>query len=275
MKEVAILGIPVASMPVTAVLTELRAALSAGRQVHLVTVNNEMVMRAQHDRAFRQTLLAADLRVPDSVGMVWAARFLERPGGYLRATWTLLQVAIKPRRSSWPITQTIPGSNLVEDIANMAQTHGYRLYLLGAAPGVAKQAGSVLASRYPRLKVVGSTSGSPDSAADARTCQQITHATAQIVLVAFGPPKQERWISRNLSNLPRPLIAVGVGGTFDYLTGAPAIEGGRPAKQPPRWLRRRGFEWLWRLGTQPHRLQRVLTAFPRFVRAVVRSSNTR
>ncbi|MDP9212281.1 MAG: WecB/TagA/CpsF family glycosyltransferase, partial [bacterium] len=141
-----------------------------------------------------------------------------------------------------------------------------------AGPGVAVAAAEELQKEFPQVRIAGATAGSPQVADDASVRREITESKAEVLFVAYGVPKQEQWIARNLPKLPGPTVAVGVGGSFDYLAKAASLEGGGTATPPPGIVRRRGFEWLWRLVTRPSRWRRVFTAFPLFVRAVVRDA---
>lgn len=192
---------------------------------HLVaTVNSEFVMRAQRDREFAQVLESAGLCLPDGMGVVWAAR---RQGCALR--------------------ETVSGSDLVQPLAAMCARRGFRVFLLGAAPGVAGELAARLQAANPALEVA-SHSGGPDPAQDAETLRLIHEHGAQVLLVAFGAPVQELWIERLRDRLA-VAVAIGVGGTFDYLTGR--------VPRAPAWMRRAGLEWLFRLVRQPWRIRRM------------------
>lgn len=279
MKSADILGVQVDAITKSELLTALRRDLRAGRRVRIVTVTNEIIMRAASDPAYRKIVNAADYRIPDSAGTLWAATYLAKPlrGPFQRirlrtqACWLLLWLAVWPSRAKRVITETVPGSELSLDLAALCATSGYGLYLLGGGPGVAEAAAGRLRERYPKLTVNGSEHGryTPTVPADRKTRASVTAAKPQVVLVAYGAPKQEQWMSRNVGKLPKPVIAMGVGGTLDYIAGTRSVHGGGKAKPPPAAVRRHGFEWLWRLVTQPSRWRRIVTAFPKFVSAVI------
>lgn len=204
------------------------------RQV--VTVNTEFVMEARRNTAFRLCLNEAALNVPDSVGMLFAAR-------------------LQGRR----LTERVGGVELTDALARHAAHHGYRLFLLGAAEGVASQAARALQRRYPGLQIAGTYAGSPHAGDRDAILTRLRQAAPDILFVAYGAPEQELWISQQLALLP-PGVAVGVGGTFDYLAGL------RP--RAPRWMQRMWLEWLFRLITQPWRWRRM-GALPHFAVAVL------
>ena len=201
------------------------AQLVGGGGSHLVaTVNPEFIMRARRDPEFARVLESADLCLADGTGVVWAAR---RQGCSLAA----------------PVT----GTDLVPPLAELCAKRGFRLFLLGADPGVADDLAVRLRVEHPEL-AVAAHAGSPDPSADEATLSLIRAHRAQLVLVAFGAPKQELWIDR-LKDRAGVAVGIGVGGAFDYLTGR--------VPRAPLWMRRAGLEWLFRLVRQPWRIRRM------------------
>jgi N-acetylglucosaminyldiphosphoundecaprenol N-acetyl-beta-D-mannosaminyltransferase len=212
-------------------------AARGGRLRQVATVNPEFVMRARQDAEFRALLNAADLATPDGMGIILAARVLGRP---LRGRTT--------------------GVGLTEALAALAARQGYRLFLLGAAPGVAAEAGRIWAARYPGLQIAGAYPGSPAEDEREEIAARIAAGAADLLFVAFGAPAQDLWIARNRAALPTVRLAMGVGGVFDYVTGR--------APLAPPLVRRVGLEWLYRLYRQPWRWRRQL-ALPIFALAVL------
>jgi N-acetylglucosaminyldiphosphoundecaprenol N-acetyl-beta-D-mannosaminyltransferase len=231
-ERISILGIPVDNVTEDEAVAQITAWLAQGGAHQLVTVNPEFVMEAQHNAAFRRVLLNADLATPDGFGLLLAARWQDTP---LRGRAT--------------------GVALVQRIAALAAARGYRLFLLGAAPGVAEQAAVVLEHRYPGLTIAGCYAGTPHPRHAPVLRQIIAAARPDVLLVAYGHPRQDLWIAANQPHLQIPL-AMGVGGVFDYLTGRVPLA--------PAWLRRLGLEWLYRLARQPRRWRRILVAVPLF-----------
>ena len=212
-------------------LARIQGFIADGRPHQIVTVNPEFVMTAQTDHEFRRIINNAALSLPDGIGVWWASRRLGRP-----------------------LPERVPGVDLVERLAVLSATQGYRLYFLGAMPGVAEQAVAVMRTRHPGMAVAGIYAGSPRPEDEGDIVARIRAQQPHILFVAFGAPAQDHWISRNLEQLGVP-VCIGVGGTFDYIAGI------RPLAPP--LLRRLGLEWLYRLTTQPWRWRRML-ALPRF-----------
>lgn len=236
-----ILGIGIETAPKEEVLRKFEGML-AGRDHHqIVTVNPEFLMEAQHHAAFRDVLRNADCAVADGIGIRFAAQALKQP--------------VPPR---------ITGIELLEDLCRIAAQQGWRVFLLGAGKGIAHGAANTLLERFPTLAIVGIEQGERHwwRLSDFDLRGKINRSHANILFVAYGAPKQDVWIARNLPHLHSVRIAMGVGGTFDFLAGK--------VRRAPALFRNLGFEWLWRLVMQPWRFQRILTATWRFWRAVQR-----
>lgn len=236
------ISIPILGVPIHDVTTEETLALidqfvRDGVPHQLCTVNPEFIMAAQHDTAFKQILNQSTLNLPDGIGVIWAAR-----------------------RLGQPLRERMAGSDLVGTLADRAQQTGWRIFLLGAAEGVAEQAALKLQKRYPQANIVGAYAGSPRVEEEAGIAARIRATQADILLVAYGAPKQDKWIARNMERTG-VAVAMGIGGSLDFIVGT--------QKRAPRWLQRLGLEWLYRLVREPWRWRRQL-ALPRFVWAVLR-----
>jgi N-acetylglucosaminyldiphosphoundecaprenol N-acetyl-beta-D-mannosaminyltransferase len=232
-----ILGLPVNAITYDQWLDLISVWVSGGERVHQVcTINPEFIMIAHGDPNFRNILRRADLCVPDGIGLLWAARHLGRP-----------------------LPQRVTGSDGLPIIAERAAREGWRLYFLGAAPGVAEQAAEILRVRHPDLQIAGTYSGSPAPEEEDEIVQRVNASGADILFVAYGAPRQDKWIARNTPRL-RVKMAMGVGGTFDFIAGT--------IPRAPAWMQRLGLEWLFRLYLQPWRIKRM-SRLPRFVLAVL------
>lgn len=191
---------------------------------HLVaTPNPEIVQRASKDRAFADILARADLVVPDGVGVIYAAKILGRP---LRAR--------------------VPGIDLASALLGRVAGTGKRLFLLGAAPGVAEQAAVNLRAAYPGLVVCGTHDGYFQE--DGPVVDAIRQAGADIVFVCLGAPKQEKWIAAN-GEAAGARLYLGLGGSLDVFAGK--------VDRAPERFQRLGLEWLYRLMKEPSRIGRM------------------
>lgn len=235
---ITLLGVRIDDVTMDETIAHIAGLIAAGETHQVVTVNPEFVMTAQQDAAFKAVLNEAALAVPDGVGLRLAARLTRQT-----------------------LRGHVPGVELCERIAAGSARHGWRLYLLGAAPGVAEEAAAALGRRFAGVVIAGCFAGSPRPADEPEIRARLQAARPDVLLVAYGAPAQDLWIARNQPQLSIP-VAIGVGGTFDYLSGR--------VPRAPRWLRRLGLEWLFRLIRQPWRWRRIWTAVVRFPLAVWR-----
>lgn len=209
------------------------------KKSHLVvTPNAEMIMMANQDKQLADIINHADLVVPDGAGVVWAARY---------------------QGDSMP--ERVAGYDLIQNLLVEAAKEKYTIYMLGGAPGIAEQAKQRAQERYPGVQIVGTRNGfftkkeEPDIISNIRACQP------DILLVALGVPRQEKWLTEYKEQLNVP-VSIGVGGTFDVMAGA--------VRRAPIWMQHANLEWLFRLLSEPKRAIRML-ALPRFVMKVVAS----
>lgn len=224
MENVTILGCRLDVVGWSEIINFCRQALSGSSAKQIITLNGEFVLDAQRDQEFKDVINKAELVIADSTNVAWAARFR---GANINPT---------------------PGIDLVWRLAELAAQEAISLYLLGAKPGVAKAASEALVKKYPQLKIAGYSNADPD---DREAAAKIKHSGADVVLVAYGAPTQDRWIAKHKAATGAKLL-VGVGGSFDMIAGQ--------LPRAPRWLRVLHLEWLWRLVLQPSRWKRIWRA---------------
>ncbi len=205
----------------------------AGKQAMVVTANPEILLEAKRNPAYWHVLHQADLRLVDGFGL--------RLFGLLQKT--------KPIR--------VTGIQFAEALLQYALAHNWKVALLGGQQGIADKAVWEIRKSYPKLQITSEQGGtvSATGSEDEKTNEakfRLTQYAPDVLLVAFGHPKQEAWIVKNLSDLPSVKVAVGVGGTFDYWSGE--------KKRAPSWMQTIGLEWLWRLVTEPKRWKRIWNA---------------
>ncbi len=239
-KRLRILDVPVDSITYKTWLQAIDRWIRAGGSArHVCTVNPEFIMIAQQDPIFFAILQRAAVCVPDGVGLLWASRYL-----------------------GLPLPERVTGSDGVPYIARHAAERGWKIFFLGAAPGVAEQAAAILQQRCPGLNVAGTYGGSPAAGEEDHIVELVNSSGADILFVAYGAPEQDKWIARNLPRL-QVSMAMGVGGSLDFIAGL--------VPRAPKWMRQRGLEWLYRLLRQPWRWRRMLR-LPRFILAVRRQA---
>jgi N-acetylglucosaminyldiphosphoundecaprenol N-acetyl-beta-D-mannosaminyltransferase len=237
MESINILSVRVDDATYADLLARVDIFVASGQPHQIVTLNPEMVVAAHDDPTLGQMLNSADLNVADGVGLLLAARWLGHP-----------------------LRERVTGSDGIYRLAAHCAGHGYRLFLLGATPGVAGIVAERLTAATPGLVVAGTYAGSPRAQDEQDIIGRVRAVAPDVLLVAYGVPAEEKWIARNRGRLGVPVM-VGVGGSFDFVAGV--------ARRAPVWMRRVGLEWLHRLIQQPWRWRRQL-ALPRFVGLVIK-----
>lgn len=200
--------------------------LATGEGCHyVVTPNPEIVEVCREDPESLAAVNAASLVLADGVGILYGAKMLGTP---LRAR--------------------VPGIAFAQGLmARMAEMGGLSLYLLGARPGVAEEAGRRLEASYPGLRIAGTHDGYfPD---DAPVIEEIRRSGAAVVFVCLGAPKQEKWMYRNAPATGAKLL-VGLGGCLDVFSGT--------VQRAPEVFQKLGLEWFYRLIQEPRRIGRMV-----------------
>lgn len=212
-----ILGVKIDNVDFTEAMKKIESLLLDKQQCYVVTPNPEFLVRAQKDKQYKKILNQADLAVPDGIGLLYAARFLRSP-----------------------LKQKVAGVALMDKICQRAAQKKWQVFLHGGLPEpqLALITAKVLRKKYPGLKI--DLLGKGD--------QQ----TPTVLFVALGSPKQEKWIAHYLPKLSQIDLAIGVGGSFDFLSGR--------IKRAPAIIQNAGLEWLWRFTRQPWRIKRIYKA---------------
>ncbi|HVR86038.1 MAG TPA: WecB/TagA/CpsF family glycosyltransferase [Planctomycetota bacterium] len=220
-------GVPFHNVTFDEALAGIAARARSGRPSQIVTSNLDFIFQAWKDPEMHRIHLEADLVFADGWPPVTFSRFFGPP-----------------------LKERVAGSDLVPHLASVARDHGLSIYALGGKPGVAQEAMRILAERCPGLRVAGCESPPLQPLLEMdhlALCRRIEEAKPDILLVAFGAPKQDKWIRMNRSRIGAP-VALGVGGSLDFIAGT--------QNRAPRWIQRIHMEWFWRLASQPTRLFR-------------------
>ena len=218
-------GVPIDWVDLNAAIERIVALAHEARPAQVCTVNLDFLVSAQRDSEVRSILRHSALNLADGAPVVGLRR---------------LQGESTPGR--------VAGADLVPRLAQAAADNGLSMFFLGGEGGVAAEAARRLVLRHPKLRV--SVYEPPraklEDMDDAAMLARVWNSGAQILLVAFGHPKQEKWISRHVSDLP--LVVMGVGCSLDLIAGR--------ASRAPLWMQRSGLEWSYRLIQEPKRLVR-------------------
>ncbi len=229
-EEIKILGVKLHNINFEETLSQIEAFVKERGPHLIVTLGTEMVMSAQKNREFKDIVNNAQLVCADGVGLIWAGKHY-----------------------GCCIKEKVAGVELTEKIVELSAKKQWKIFFLGGAPGVAQKAKRELCKKYPDALITGTYHGffKDDSEAE----EEIRKAAPDIIFVALGSPKQEQWYNRNAEKLDIP-VGIGVGGTFDVLSGN--------VDRAPQWMIKSGLEWLYRFSKQPSRWKRML-ALPYFV----------
>lgn len=233
-----IFDVPVDRLTVDELNRAIASYVDNNHHALVLNVNVHCLNLAYEQPWLRQFLNQADLVFCDGAGVILGARILGAP-----------------------IEQRITFADALWDVAAFAAEHDYSLYFLGARPGVARKAADNLLQAYPKLRIVGTQHGYFDKAKDSpenqAVIEAINRARPNLLLVGFGMPLQEKWLSTNWANIDAN-VAISLGAIFDFISGE--------LQRAPAWMNDHGLEWLGRLVIEPRRLwRRYLVGNPLFL----------
>lgn len=222
---VSILGIPFDPLTMSQAIEAIEQMIASGRPHYIATANVDFLVQSLEDRELRQILLDADLVLCDGTPLLWVSRWLGNP-----------------------LPERVAGADLVPVLLRAAAEKGYRIFFLGGKPEVAARAVERLRAQYPGIEIAGHYSppfAPLEKMDNAEIGRRIREAQPHVLLVSFGCPKAEKWISMTYRQLGVP-VAMGVGATIDFLAGE--------VKRAPVWMQRAGLEWVFRFLQEPSRL---------------------
>jgi N-acetylglucosaminyldiphosphoundecaprenol N-acetyl-beta-D-mannosaminyltransferase len=225
LRRTVILGVPFSGLTSQETLAYCERAIERRTQNIIVTANLDCVVRAMRDPILKRIMYDASLVTPDGMPLVWSGRTM-RP----------------------PLTERVAGSDFIPVLMEQVARKGHSVYFLGGRAGVAQRAADRCKELYPGLRIAGTFSppfGTVWEMDNQTIVEQINAVAPDILLVAFGNPKQEYWMAMNHRKLNVP-IAIGVGATLDFLSGS--------VPRAPEWMKRTSTEWLFRMSLEPRRL---------------------
>lgn len=214
--------------------------LTQDKLATIYTPNTEFIMKAQDDPEFKRVLNEGDLVIPDGIGVVLASK-IHRLG----------------------LTERVPGIELMSMILEFCNRAGKSIYLFGGAPGIAEKAGEKIILKYPNITLAGTRDGYFKEEDELKILDDINGSKPDILFVALGAPKQEKWINRH-KKIINAKVAMGVGGAFDVWSGT--------VKRAPVFFQKTGLEWFYRLLKQPTRAMRMMS-LPKFMIKVLLTKN--
>jgi len=222
---VALFGMPISNVSMAEAVERIAAGIEEGTTQQIATANLDFARNARRNSFLQQVICDCSLVLPDGAPMLWASWLLGRP-----------------------LKQRVTGVDLIPELARLSAKRGYRIFLLGSKEENAQRATRILEERYPGVLFVGRYS--PEEKAlgemdDKEILRRIHAARPDILLVAFGNPKQELWIDRNRERLG-VRVAIGIGGSLDMIAGT--------VRRAPKFVQKMHLEWMFRLLQEPRRL---------------------
>lgn len=206
------------------------SALENKKNIHIITINPEMIMQSQGNHEFAEVINSSSLNVPDGIGIKYALKFRGEQ------------------------IENIRGVEFSKNLLKIASESGFKVALIGAKEEVLQTAITKLKEEFPNLNIVYSRNGYFDS--DEQIKQDVISASPDILLVALGAPKQEFFIKSIIDNM-QGCVAIGVGGSFDVYSGL--------TKEAPKIWQKLGLEWLYRTLSDPKRFKRIFPTLPLFL----------
>ena len=197
--------------------------LQEDRFHYVVTPNPEFILAAEKDESFRVVLNAADLVIPDGIGVIYSAKIL-----------------------GTPLSERVPGIEFSAKMLEKLNELGGRLFLLGAKPGVAEKAGENICAQYPNIVLCGTQDGYFKD--EEEVILKVAAAKPDLIFVCLGAPKQEKWMAR-WGQHTGAKMAIGLGGCLD-------VYAGNVERAPEAW-QKLGMEWAYRLKKEPKRITRM------------------
>ena len=235
MRKIDVLNVKFDNITMTEAVDFALACIEQHQGTYVVTPNPEIVMEASVNEDLMKALSCAGLVLPDGIGIIYGARIL-----------------------GTPLKEKVPGIDFIEALMSQLAEKNGSVFLFGAKPGVAYEAGVKLSEKYPGLVICGTADGYFED--DSGIIEEINRVKPDLLLVCLGFPKQEIWMYRNREHLDVGLMA-GLGGSLDVFAG-------HVTRAPLAW-QKMGLEWLYRLITQPSRIGRMMR-LPLFLLAVIK-----
>lgn len=239
MNRITICNIPVDALTMKETVNIIDAALAERKPIHHVVINAAKVVNAQKDKNLKESIVNCDIINADGQGVVWAARFLNKP-----------------------LPERVAGIDLMEELVGLAASKGYRIYFLGAKESIVKKVVDVYSERYGKQIVAGYRNGYFTGEEELSVAQKIGESKADILFVAMSSPKKEIFLNTYKKEINVPFI-MGVGGSFDVVAGF--------VKRAPSWMQKSGLEWFYRVIQEPKRMwKRYLVGNFEFTRLVLK-----
>lgn len=268
-RKISVAGLHVDALTKSQLITVIEGRIKDRKKTFMTTVYSEFLFAALRNKKVRDMLNDADIAVADGIGILWADYFLSKTFLFqnfflkiIQAWWQVVYTGASILLFKQKLYQTFPekivGADFIWDLAELAKINNFSVYIWGGFEQTPHKVEEILLRKFYGLKIVGVSNAAHDAT---EPIKEINNLKPDILIVAFGPLKQESWIATYLPQLP-VLFAIGLGGTLDYIVGY--------KKAPSMFIRSIGLEWLYRLITQPTRIKRIYNAVAGLILSLVR-----
>jgi N-acetylglucosaminyldiphosphoundecaprenol N-acetyl-beta-D-mannosaminyltransferase len=231
---ISVLGLPLDSLTADGAVEAIEGLIHSGGTHQVATANLNFWSNSLMDRHLHRIIAGCSLVLPDGMPLVWVSKLL-----------------------GCPLVERVTGVDMVPRLADLSARKGYGIFLLGGKGDVAERAKELMEAKFPGVRIVGTFAPTEEEMVrldHSEILDRIHLAKPDILLVALGNPKQEKWIWMHRKRLGVP-VAMGVGGSFEIMVG--------DVLRAPRWIQKFGLEWAMRLVQEPARLG------PRYFRDIV------
>ena len=235
MTKIPILNTEIDNLTMQETLEVIKEAITQNKQIHHVVVNAAKIVAMQKDLQLRESVNQSDLINADGQSVVWASRILGKP-----------------------LKERVAGIDLMENLVKLSYGKGYKIFFLGAKDEVVKGVVDHYSKKFSPDIIAGYRNGYFDKDEERQIARQISSSQANILFVAISSPKKENFLYENKGLLGNVNFIMGVGGSFDVVSGK--------IKRAPKWMQSWGLEWFYRLIQEPRRMfKRYLVGNSKFI----------
>jgi len=225
-EKVNILGLEIDNVTMQETIEKIGLFIGEKRSAIIFTPNVQRLIYGIRNKQTESIYKAADMLIPDGMPLIWASKLL-----------------------GMPLKEKVSGSDLLPLFCQVASKKEYRIFFLGADPGVAEEAKNILTGKNPGLRIVGTYSPpygfeNVDGEIE-KIIKMIRGKNPHVLFVGLGFPKEEKFLWKHKNDFQVP-VSVGIGATFDFITGK--------QRRAPLWMQKSGMEWFYRLCRDPKRL---------------------
>lgn len=235
-----IMGCPIDNLSMQETLGIVDNAIKTNRSIHHVVVNAAKIVAMHKDVELNESVVNSDIINADGQAVVWASKILRKP-----------------------LKERVAGIDLMEKIVELSHQKGYKIFFLGAKEDIIKEVMKKYSEKYSPKVIAGYRNGYFKKEDEEEIARQIANSGANILFVAISSPIKENFLYQNRNALNSINFTMGVGGSFDVVSGK--------VKRAPRWMQKLGLEWLYRLLQEPKRMwKRYLIGNTKFILLLIK-----